>query len=72
MTYDLSPAPGRTPVPLGGGWTAVLLSPIPGRPILAVGIFLEGELELLVDEAEEVRSLVRALGFFQDAPPLAA
>jgi len=61
VTFDLSPAPGRHPVPLGRGWTAVLLAPIPGRPILAVGVFLKGELKLLVDEAEEVCRLAAAI-----------
>lgn len=61
MTFDLSPAPGRTPVALEGGWTAVLLEPLPGAGVLAVGFFLAGELELLVEDEDEVRRLERLL-----------
>ncbi len=58
-TFDLSPAPGRLPFPLENGWTAILLEPLPGAGVLAVGFFHAGELELVVDEPAEVRALVR-------------
>jgi hypothetical protein len=61
MDIDISPAPGRTPIPLVGGWTAVLLEPVPGAGIVAVGLFLNGELEQLVDAPAGVRELVRQL-----------
>jgi hypothetical protein len=40
--FDLSPAPGRTPVPLGRGWTAVVLELILPRRYVAVALFLDG------------------------------
>lgn len=58
---DLSPAPGRVPFDLGGGWTAVILHPIAGIDLAVVGLFLEGELVEVLDEDDEVHSYVQAL-----------
>jgi hypothetical protein len=62
MTFDLSPAPGRHPVPLGRGWTAVFLALMPGGPFEALGVFRDRELEALLEEPREVRWLAEALG----------
>jgi hypothetical protein len=61
MVFDLAPAPGRTPIPLEQGWTAVLLEPLPGAGVLAVGFFAEGELVGVVDEKAEVEALTLLL-----------
>lgn len=36
MAHDISSAPGRYPFPLGGGWTAVAIAPIPEVTVLAL------------------------------------
>lgn len=61
MTFDVSPAPGRTPILLERGWTAVLLEPLPGAGVQAVGLFCQGELEEVIDTPAEVRRLVETL-----------
>lgn len=55
------PAPGSHPIPLGSGWTAVLLQLLPGGPVAAVGLFHQGHLETVTDEPDEVRRLAREL-----------
>jgi hypothetical protein len=58
---DLTPAPGRFPFPLGGGWIAVAIIPWPG--MVALGLFLDGEpVEILEDDdaREHIARLVRA------------
>jgi hypothetical protein len=58
----LAPAPGRTIVPLVRGWTAVVLQPLAGVPLVFVDLFRDGadapELEL---SAGETRRFLRAL-----------
>jgi hypothetical protein len=48
MNY-LEPAPGRTVVNLARGLDAVILEPVAGSPWRVVGIFVNGELERVVD-----------------------
>jgi hypothetical protein len=56
---DISPAPGRYPFALGGGWTAVFLEPIPRY--FALGLFRDGEPVELVDDDEDAREHLAGL-----------
>lgn len=57
----LTPAPGRTVVPLGHGWVAVLLEPLPSTGVMAIGLFNRGELAVLLDGPAAIRRLVPRL-----------
>ena len=51
---DISPAPGRCPIPLSPRWTAVFLEPLPG--VLAFGLFLDGAPVEVVTEPDDVQA----------------
>jgi hypothetical protein len=49
MDLEISPVPGRHPIRLSPRWTAVVLEPAPG--VVALGVFLDGELLYVIDES---------------------
>jgi hypothetical protein len=61
MDIDISPAPGRTPISLERGWTALLVEPLPGAGVYAVGLVQRGRLRYMVDDPVDVDELVRLL-----------
>jgi hypothetical protein len=61
MTSLPYPTAGRTPIPLERGWTAVLLDPLPGAGLLAVGLYRAGKLVEFVYDPEDVAALVGVL-----------